>query len=125
MPRIDTCLCLLLSISTLAVTDIVEEEDSELIEETEQLSSNQRVEKQSLGQRRRDLVTSLQLLGDYEGLLTPPQAVSSAANQAAVKAMLFISGLTVANGYFEGGVNDMQINCGKQLFSFRILLFNV
>lgn len=114
MPRLDTCLCMLLSISTLAVTNIIEEEDSELMEETEQSSTNQRIDKQALGQRHKDLVTSLQLLGDYEGLLTPPQCVSPAANQAAAKAMMFISGLPVSNGYYEcSSVNDMPINCSK------------
>lgn len=113
MPRLDTCLCMLLSISTLAVTNIIEEEESELIEESEQMSTNRRVEKQALGQRRKDLITSLQLLGDYEGLLTPPQSVSLAANQAAVKAVMFISGLTVGNGYYEGSVNEMPINCSE------------
>ncbi|PON52861.1 Mediator of RNA polymerase II transcription subunit [Trema orientale] len=112
VPRLDTCLCMLLSISTLAITNIIEEEESELMEETEQSSTNQRIDKQALGQRRKDLVISLQLLGDYEGLLTPPQCVSSAANQAAAKAMMFISGLTVSNGYYESStVNDVPINC--------------
>ncbi|KAM6558598.1 hypothetical protein CsatA_027837 [Cannabis sativa] len=112
VPRLDTCLCMLLSISTLAVTNIVEEEESEEMEEAEQCSTNQRIDKQSFGQRRKDLVTSLQLLGDYEGLLTPPQSVTLAANQAAAKAMMSISGLTVSNGYYDcSGGNDMPINC--------------
>lgn len=105
---------MLLSITTLAVTNIIEEEESELMEASEQISTNQSMEKQALGQRRKDLVTSLQLLGDYDGLLTPPQCVSSAANQAAAKAMMFISGLTVSNGYYEiSSVTDMPINCSK------------
>ena len=39
--------------------------------------TNQRIEKQVLEKRRKELVTSLHLLGDYEGLLTPPQSVIS------------------------------------------------
>ncbi|XP_048336798.2 mediator of RNA polymerase II transcription subunit 33B isoform X1 [Ziziphus jujuba] len=116
VPRLDTCLCMLLSITTLAVTNIVEEEESELLEETERSPTNQRTEKQAMGQRRKELITSLQLLGDYEGLLTPPQSVSSAANQAAAKAMMFISGLTVGNGYYECvSVNDMPVNCNGNM----------
>lgn len=114
MPRLDTCLCMLLSITTLAVTNIVEEEESEVLEEIELSPTNQRTEKQAIGQRRKELITSLQLLGDYDGLLTPPQYVSPAANQAAAKAMMFISGLTVSNGYYECvSLNDMPVNCSK------------
>lgn len=121
MPRVDTCLCMLLSITTLAITNIIEEEESEMLEETEHSSTNQRIEQHALGQRRKDLITSLQLLGDYDGLLTPPQYVISAANQAAAKAVLFISGLNVSNGYYECvSVNDMPLNCSKLLVSFSI-----
>ncbi|KAJ4727526.1 Mediator of RNA polymerase II transcription subunit 33A like [Melia azedarach] len=116
VPRLDTCLCMLLSITTLAVADIIEEEESELIDETEHSPSNHRQEKQALGKRRKDLVTSLQLLGDYEGLLTPPQSVCSAANQAATKAIMFISGFSVGNGYYESvSMNDLPVNCSGNM----------
>ncbi|KAL5082157.1 hypothetical protein RYX36_010578 [Vicia faba] len=41
IPRLDTCMCLLLSIITHVVANIVEEEESELIEEAERGPSNQ------------------------------------------------------------------------------------
>ncbi|KAM1001533.1 hypothetical protein TB2_007906 [Malus domestica] len=111
VPRLDTCLCMLLCITTLAVTNIIEEEEAELMEEMEGDHTNQRKE-QAPGKRRRDLITSLQRLGDYETLLTPPQSVCSVANQAAAKAIMFRSGLTVSNGYHESiSVNEMPINC--------------
>jgi len=110
MPRVDTSLSMLLSITTLVVTNLIEEEESELIDETQQNPANQRKEKQ--GKLQKGLLTSLQLLGDYEGLLTPPQSVSSIANQAAAKATMFISGLTVRNGY-SMSINDMPVNCCK------------
>ncbi|KAK7308244.1 hypothetical protein VNO77_41846 [Canavalia gladiata] len=66
-----------------------------------------------LGERRGELVTSLQLLGDYEDLLNPPQPVTWVANQAAAKAILFISG---HNGYLESvNVNDLPTNCSGSL----------
>lgn len=103
-----------MSITILAVANIIEEEECELIDETEHSPTNQRKQKQVLGKRRKDLITSLQLLGDHEGLLTPPQAVSSVANQAAAKAIMFVSGLPVGNGYYESmSVNDMPMNCCK------------
>lgn len=114
MPRLDTCLCMLLSIMVLAVANIIEEEECELIDETERSPANQRKEKQVLGKRRKALVTSLQLLGNFDGLLTAPQAVTSVANQAAAKAIMSISGIPVGNGYYECmSVNDMPMNCCK------------
>ncbi|XP_059435722.1 mediator of RNA polymerase II transcription subunit 33B-like isoform X2 [Corylus avellana] len=111
VPRLDTCMCMLLSITTLTVANFIEEEESELIDETEHIPTNQSKEKEVQGKRRKDLVTSLQLLGDYEGLLTAPQAVSLIANQAAAKAIMFISGLPVSSGYYECvSINDMPMN---------------
>ncbi|KAK9281726.1 hypothetical protein L1049_004630 [Liquidambar formosana] len=116
VPRLDTCLCMLLSITTLAIVNIIEEEESSLIDETERSPTNQRKEKQVAGKRRKDLISSLQLLGDYEGLLTPPQAVISVANQAAAKAMISISGLSVGSGYYECvSMNDMPMNCSGNM----------
>ncbi|KAF8387992.1 hypothetical protein HHK36_026658 [Tetracentron sinense] len=116
LPRLDTRLCMLLSITTLAIADVIEEEESVLVDETEHSSTNQWKEKQVLGKHRKDLVSSLQILGDYESLLTPPQSLISVANQAAAKAMLLISGITVGSGYFECiSMNDMPMNCSGNM----------
>ncbi|KAI5680325.1 hypothetical protein M9H77_01552 [Catharanthus roseus] len=97
---------MLLSITPLAIVNIIEEEENFLVGETDFTSP--RKEKQLVGSRRQDLVVSLQKLTDYEGLLTPPLSVSSSANQAAARAMLFLSGLSVGSGYFDGiSLNDM------------------
>lgn len=111
MPRVDTCLCMLLSITILAIVNIIEE-DQNPMGEAERSSASHRKEKQTLGKRTKDLVFSLQLLGDYEGLLTPPQTLASVANQAAAKAIMFISGLSVGSGYLDSvSMNDMPMNC--------------
>ncbi|KAE8693768.1 Mediator of RNA polymerase II transcription subunit 33B [Hibiscus syriacus] len=116
VPRLDTCLCMLLSITPLAVANIVEEEESELIDESDCSSIDQTKEKQALGKCCQGLVSSLQMLGDYEALLTPPQPVLSVANQAAAKAIMFFSGLTVGNGYYECvSINDMPMNCSGNM----------
>lgn len=94
---------MLLSITTLAIADIIEEADS-LCNETE-LSSHMK-EKKSIGTLRNELMLSLQILGDYESLLVPPPYVVPAANQAATKAAMFISGIS-NNGYMEN-VNGMN-----------------
>ncbi|XP_050236948.1 mediator of RNA polymerase II transcription subunit 33B [Mercurialis annua] len=116
VPRIDTCLSMLLSITTLAVANIIEEEEGELLDETKHGPSSQVKEKQGLGKCHKGLITALQLLGDYDSLLAPPQYVSSVANQAAAKAMLFISGISSTNGYYESiSMNDMPINCSGNM----------
>ncbi|KAJ8622624.1 hypothetical protein MRB53_031153 [Persea americana] len=116
VPRLDTRLCILLSITTLSIADIIEEEEVTIVDEMEHNTTSQWKEKQVAGKRRKDLVSSLQVLGDYEGLLAPPQSVISVANQAAAKAMMFISGLTVGSGYFECiGMTDVPMNCSGNL----------
>lgn len=114
IPRLDTCLCMLLSITPLAIVNIIEEEKIFLVGEAD--FSNSRKEKHSVGSRCQDLVASLQQLNDYEGLLTSPVSVSSLANQAAAKAMMFLSGLSVGSGYFDGmSLNDMPSGCSGNL----------
>ncbi|XP_055813312.1 mediator of RNA polymerase II transcription subunit 33A-like [Solanum dulcamara] len=104
VPRLDTCLCLLLSITPLAIVNLLEEEEMDCS------STNQR--KESSRKCRQDLVFSLQQLVDYEGLLTPPLPAAPLANLAAAKAMMFLSGISVGSGYFEGmSLNDLPVSC--------------
>ncbi|KAJ1442554.1 putative mediator of RNA polymerase II transcription subunit [Sesbania bispinosa] len=118
VPRLDTCLCMLLCITTLVVANIIEEEEGELLEEAERSPTNQRKDKPALGKCRGELVTSLQLLGDYEDLLNPPQSVIWVANQAAAKAIMSVSG---HSGYLECmNVNDLPVNCSGNLWHLII-----
>ncbi|GFZ19463.1 reduced epidermal fluorescence 4 [Actinidia rufa] len=116
VPRLDTCLCMLLSVTTLAIFEIIEEEAAQN-NEAECTTNCQRKEKHVSGKRRRDLIASLQQLGDFEDLLAPPVPVISVANQAAAKAMVFLSGLTVGSGsYLDGmSLNDMPVNCSGNM----------
>ncbi|KAH6818865.1 REF4-related 1 [Perilla frutescens var. frutescens] len=116
VPRIDTCLCKLLSIAILAVVNIIEEEEIELNSEAEQCSIGQRKNIEQVGKRRQDLISSLQRLDDFEGLLTAPPPVSSLANQAAAKAMMFLSGVSVGSGHLTSmSLNDIPVNCSGNL----------
>ena len=54
------CSFMLLCISTLVVTNILEEEECELIDESERSLTNQRIEKQVLGKHGKESITSLQ-----------------------------------------------------------------
>lgn len=113
MPRLDTRLCMLFSIITLVVADLIEEEESEACDEIES-SIDRHMKNQVAGTRRRDIVSCLQSLGDYQSLLTPPQAITTAANQAAAKAMMFRSGINSNSSYFECiNMKDLPINCCK------------
>ncbi|XVE81519.1 hypothetical protein DITRI_Ditri15bG0071000 [Diplodiscus trichospermus] len=117
VPRLDTRLCMLLSIIILVVADLIEEkEEGASVEETEYGSTNHWKEKKIPRKCHDDLVSSLQVLGDYQGLLAPPQSVVSAANHAAARAMLFVSGLNVGSAYFECiNMKDMPINCSGNM----------
>ncbi|XP_023738401.1 mediator of RNA polymerase II transcription subunit 33A [Lactuca sativa] len=116
VPRLDTCLCLLLCTTTLAVVNIIEEEENALLQEDDDKHPHQGSETQILGNCRKSLVSSLQQLGDLEGLLTPPPSVTSIANQAAAKAIMFFSGIPVGSGYLDGvSFNDMPVNCAGNL----------
>lgn len=118
MPRLDPRLCMLFSITTLLIADLIDEEESAPNDETECGFTYPWKEKKVPGKRRNDLVSSLQVLGDYQGLLTPPQSVVSAANQAAAKAMLFVSGIDVGSAYFECiNMKDLPVNCCKASIS--------
>ncbi|OIV91936.1 hypothetical protein TanjilG_25417 [Lupinus angustifolius] len=121
MPHLDTRLCMLLCIIPLVVADLIEEEEEEerrQVDETETDSdpTNNWKEKKVPGKCRNNLVTSLQVLGDYHSLLTPPQSVVAAANQAAAKAMLFVSGFTIGNAYFDClSMTEIPIDCSGNM----------
>nr|XP_043635788.1 mediator of RNA polymerase II transcription subunit 33A-like [Erigeron canadensis] len=116
VPRLDTCLCLLLCTTTLAVVNIIDEEESALPEEGDHKRMHQGNETHDLGNCRESLVSSLQQLGDFEGLLTPPISVTGIANQAAAKAILVFSGISVGSGYLDGvSLNDMPVGCAGNM----------
>lgn len=116
MPHLDTRLCMLLCIMPLVVANLIEEEEEEQIPVGEKDSdpTDHWKEKSVPGKSRSDLVSSLQVLGDYQSLLTPPQSIVAAANQAAAKAMLFVSGITIGSAYFDClTMTEMPVDCCK------------
>lgn len=116
MPRLDTRLCMLFSITTLVISDLIEEEESAEPNGIEHSIDGQ-FGKQAYGQRRKDLVSSLQSLAGYQSLLIPPESVISAANQAAAKAMMLVSGISIGSAYFECiNLKDMPTNCCEYYF---------
>ncbi|KAL6517243.1 hypothetical protein OROHE_017949 [Orobanche hederae] len=113
VPRLDTRLSMLLSITTLVVVGLVEEEESVGMDETEYCSG---IKSRVPGKRRMDLIFSIQNLQGYESLLTPPQIVTAASDHAAIKAMMFVSGVNVGTAYSESiSLMDMPIDCSGSL----------
>ncbi|CAF1965787.1 mediator of RNA polymerase II transcription subunit 33A isoform X1 [Brassica napus] len=100
IPRLDTRLCMSLCIVPLVVANLIEEGDNEFVME----------------KLRDDLITSLQVLGEFPGLLAPPQCVVSAANKAATKAIMFLSGGNVGKSCSDViNMKDMPINCSGNM----------
>ncbi|XP_021752651.1 mediator of RNA polymerase II transcription subunit 33A-like isoform X2 [Chenopodium quinoa] len=115
VPCLDTRMCVLLSITPLVVADLIDEEENPLDESESKLINNWN-KRCDTYTRRKDLVSCLQILGDYQSLLSPPQSVVPAANLAAAKAMMFVSGIDVSGGYFECiNVDDLPTNCAGNM----------
>ncbi|XP_024528036.1 mediator of RNA polymerase II transcription subunit 33A [Selaginella moellendorffii] len=92
-PHVDSRLCMLLSIVPLASAAVIEEEENSQQYNVSRVDDNERG-------RRAGFVSSLQVLGQFEGLLCPPPIAVPAANQAAMKASAFVAGIkTTRDGY--------------------------
>uniref|UniRef100_A0A7N0UBA8 Mediator of RNA polymerase II transcription subunit 33A n=1 Tax=Kalanchoe fedtschenkoi TaxID=63787 RepID=A0A7N0UBA8_KALFE len=116
VPHLDARLCVLLCITTLVAADLIEEEENASFAELNCSPNSQWKGQQVSGKLRKHLVSSLKMLGDYQGLLIPPQSIVSAANQAAAKAMMSVSGISLDSGYLECiNMKDMPINCSGNL----------
>ncbi|EPS69312.1 hypothetical protein M569_05454, partial [Genlisea aurea] len=115
VPRMDTCLCLLLSIATLTVVKIVEEEETVVSSEAD-VKSRHRKNTESVVSRRAELVSSLKCLGNFQGLLTRPPPVCSLANQAYAKAVLFLN-KNAGSAFLDGiSSNDLPLNFSGNLW---------
>ncbi|MED6155368.1 Mediator of RNA polymerase II transcription subunit 33A [Stylosanthes scabra] len=116
MPRLDTRLCMLLSIIPIVVADLIEEEERTPVDEPDTGPTDLWKEERVPGKCRNGLVSSLQVLSNYHSLLTPPQSIVAYANQAAAKAMLFVSGITPGSAYFDClGMKEMPIDCSGNM----------
>ncbi|KAL9240775.1 hypothetical protein vseg_014956 [Gypsophila vaccaria] len=114
VPRLDTRMCVLLSVITLVVADLIDEEEN-CLDGTEG-STNHWKEKKDHNTRRKDLVSCLQMLVNFQSLLTPPESVATAANVAAAKAMVFVSGIDFGRGYMDFiNMKELPINCSGNM----------
>ncbi|TKY65627.1 Mediator of RNA polymerase II transcription subunit 33A [Spatholobus suberectus] len=102
IPHLVARLCVLLCIVPLAIANVLRD-DSEHNSSSVQVSmeSEYRHEMKSDGSMKLGLISSVQVLGHFSGLLCPPSLVIDAANQAARKAASFI--YNSINGKGESG----------------------
>nr|XP_028946817.1 mediator of RNA polymerase II transcription subunit 33A-like [Malus domestica] len=115
-PHLESRLCMLLSITTLVVAGLIEEDESAKVDTTEYSFANHSRRQKVTGKSRDDLVSSLQMLGNFIGLLAPPRSVVSAANRAAAKAMFFISGTRVESAHLDCiSTNDSSTDCSGNM----------
>lgn len=91
IPHLEARLCMLLSIVPLAIVNVLRD-DSEHNSSTAPvlLKSEYKHDTKSNGLMKLGLISSVQVLGHFSGLLCPPALVVDAANQAARKAASFI-----------------------------------
>eukprot|EP00256_Glycine_max_P068011 XP_025982606.1 mediator of RNA polymerase II transcription subunit 33A isoform X2 [Glycine max] len=102
IPHLVARLCVLLCIVPLAIANVLRD-DSEHNSSSVQVSmeSEYRHEMKSGSSMKLGLISSVQVLGHFSGLLCPPTLVIDAANQAARKAASFI--YNTMNGKGESG----------------------
>lgn len=105
-PHIESRMCMLLSHVPLACVILVEEEEKgvagngNMRGESMSTSSGNGDDKERMSQgvRRAANVLSLQVLGQFEGLLYPPKIAVAAANQAAASIATVIANLNANAG---------------------------
>ena len=72
-----------------------------------------RIDEKVYGLRRNGLISSLQLLGQFSGLLHPPELVQDAANSAAAKAANSSSKQMKGNDSIGLRDDDVLVKCGN------------
>lgn len=102
-PHLDTRLCMLLAIIPLSIAPILKEESDRI-----------RAEGTGVASRKQGLVACLQSLGQFTSLLSPPQSVANAANDAASKAAKFIRDFKAGSGSLGMmSLNDSSTKAGS------------
>ncbi|KAJ6395149.1 hypothetical protein OIU77_020417 [Salix suchowensis] len=125
IPHLESRLCILLTIVPLAIANIMDDEAKFSSSSLQGAAKSGFMEIDGHGyqvdgkgqtSRKNGLISSLQVLGQFSGLLCPPASVIGAANAAAVKAASFISNSKSAKcGSVCGTHSDSYINAGGNL----------
>lgn len=131
IPHLESRLCILLTIVPLAIANIMDDEAKFCSSSLQGAAKSgfieidgheNQVDGKGQTSRKNGLISSLQVLGQFSGLLCPPASVIGAANAAAVKAASFISNSKSAKGGSVCGTHsDSDINAGiLEVFSSHL-----
>ena len=91
MPHLDSRLCILLSVTPLAIVGVIKKEIGSLSPVKMEATMEAESGLNQVPSVKHGLVSSVQLLRQFSGLLSPPPSVVTAANSAAQKAASFVS----------------------------------
>lgn len=120
IPHLESRLCVLLTIVPLAIANVLAEEAKMQFSSLQGAETSGFMEtegghgmgEKSLACRKEALISSLQVLGNFTGLLCPPASVTGEANNAAAKAASFIS-KNAKDGLGSGGPRETFKNSGN------------
>uniref|UniRef100_A0A0A9CRH4 Mediator of RNA polymerase II transcription subunit 33A n=1 Tax=Arundo donax TaxID=35708 RepID=A0A0A9CRH4_ARUDO len=104
IPHLDARLCMLLALIPLSIAAILKEESDVFGAEGNKILP-----------RRQGLISSVQDLIQYSGLLVPPSSVMNAANAAASKAAIFKAKAGVVNSNMMGQTDSSMKAVGNML----------
>ncbi|CAM8961864.1 unnamed protein product [Rhodiola kirilowii] len=108
IPHLEARLCVLLSIVPLTIAEVIKDEsemDFPALQDNSDFSSKQQ-----------GVIFSLQIVGQFTGLLSPPLSVVGAANNAAAKAANFLSESKNGNAGIRGnGPGEVSVKAGGNL----------
>ncbi|KAK2656195.1 hypothetical protein Ddye_009247 [Dipteronia dyeriana] len=124
IPHLEARLCVLLCIVPLAIANVLDEDTQMNVSSVQgdmpsgytETGYVHGMDEKSLAPRKQGLISSLQVLGNFTGLLFPPASVAGVANNAAAKASRFISTSKNAKDC-SGSVSpsDTPLNSGGNL----------
>ncbi|XP_010044349.2 mediator of RNA polymerase II transcription subunit 33A isoform X2 [Eucalyptus grandis] len=121
VPHLEARLCILLCIVPLAITGVLMNDVDLSSTSSCDLSASilsdpghgHKIDEKVHGLMRNGLISSLQLLGQFSGLLHPPELVQDAANSAAAKAANASSKQMRGNDSIGVGDHDVLVKCGN------------
>ncbi|KAI9152792.1 hypothetical protein LWI28_001261 [Acer negundo] len=124
IPHLEARLCVLLCIVPLAIANVLADDTKTNVSSVQGAMPSgyietgyvQGMDEKSLAPRKQGLISSLQVLGNFTGLLCPPASVAGVANSAAAKASSFISiSKNAKDCSGSGSPSDTPLNSGGNM----------
>ncbi|KAJ8898839.1 hypothetical protein K2173_008148 [Erythroxylum novogranatense] len=123
IPHLESRLTILLTIVPLAIASVLEDDAKPHSSSSqggrckpgENVCKHQ-VDRKGQASKKLGLVSSLQVLGQFHGLLCPPMSVIDAANVAVAKAAIFVSNANNGkDGVGNSSYSDISVNAGGDM----------